>query len=128
MTVPPLTERLKDAAAHAGAKYLTALLLETAEAVEFATEKIASLSQSAADLDTARQAAEARVAELERTLESFSRLDLQLRTAEKFERRYGIHIGGDSALGGVFAWIDELCAQARALVAKLPAETDGGEK
>lgn len=75
MTVPPLTERLREHRARYGEVSLSAwssyakhLLLETAEAVEFATEKIASLSQSAADLDTARQAAEARVAALTEAL------------------------------------------------------------
>jgi len=59
------------------------------------------------------QAAEARVATLTSRLEPFIVLDHRIRQAEKFERRYGIHIGGDSALGAVFAWIDELCAQTR---------------
>lgn len=70
------------------------------------------------------EAAEARVAVLERTLKGFARLDFQLRDAEKFERRYGIHIGGDSALGAVFAWVDELCGQARAVL----DGRDGGEE
>lgn len=75
MTDTPLTERLREHRARYGEVSLSAwssyakhLLLETAEAVEFATEKIASLSQSAADLDTARQAAEARVAALTEAL------------------------------------------------------------
>lgn len=59
------------------------------------------------------ETAEARVRTLTSRLESFLVLDHRIRQAEQFERRYGIHIGGDSALGAVFAWIDELCARTR---------------
>lgn len=66
--------------------------------------------------------AEARVATLTEALRRFQSVDERIREAQRYERRYGIHIGGDSALGAVFAWIDELCGKARDVL----AETDEG--
>lgn len=94
----PLTKRLGDEA-NAIVRGRVWLLLEAKMALEAHAREM--------------EAAEARVVTLTEALRRFVSVDERIREAQRCERRYGIHIGDDSALGAVFAWIDELCGNAR---------------